>query len=357
MSLLPAIDEQEKEGFGKKIMKNKTLVFFATTCILIGVAWKISDDRTPQAELHRAYLYPSLLDDSNDITSLNIHQKKKTTSLSKRQSEWEIKNKDDFAANSILVKKLILQIADLKVVEPKTSSASHHKKLGLQEINAEGAPGVLVTISSDSGNLVSLIVGNKPSGSSQQQHYVRRSGEDETWLVEGKLDTPADPIKWMDSVIMNVNTKSIKEVRINRLDEASIVITKKDEKEEFFELQDVPDGFKATSEATISSIGAILLNLRFNDVKSAKHVSALKPSQETTVLTFDQVTIRMLDYEIDEKLFTQFIFDFPEAVEKKFNPKFKLLAEKTSRWVYQIPGYKRRMIARPLSGLIEKKSE
>lgn len=354
---MPAIDEQEKVGLAKSIMKNKAILFLVTTCVLIGVAWKISEDRTPQTELERAYFYPELLDESNDITSLIISQKKKTTSLSKQRPEWKVKNKDDFTANSSLVKQLILQIADLKIVEPKTSSAAHHKKLGLQEIDAEGSSGTLITVSSKKGNLVSLIVGNQPSDSSRQQYYVRRNEKNETWLVEGKLDAPADPIKWMDSLIMNVDTKRIKEVQINRPDEASIIITKKDKKEEFFALQNVPDGFRATSEATISSMGAILLNLRFNDVKSAKHVSALKPSQETTVLTFDQVTIRMLDYEIDEKLFTKFIFEFPEALQKKFNPEFKSLAEKTNRWIYQIPGYKRRMIARPLSGLIEKISE
>lgn len=354
---MPAIDEQENEGLAKSVMKSKGILFLVSTCVLIGFAWKISEDRIPQTELARAYFYPALLDQSNDITSLTISQKKKSTSLSKQPPEWEVTNKDGFTANSRQVRQLILQIADLRIVEPKTSLVSHHKKLGLQEIKTKGGSGTLITLSSKDGNLVSLIVGKKPTGTFSSQHYVRRSGEDETWLVQGKLDAPADPIKWTDSSIMSIDTKNIEEVTITRPKETAITITKKNAKEEFFSLNELPDGFRTKSEATLSSIGAILLNLRFNDVRSAKQVSNLKASQETTVRTFDQITIRMVDYEIGEKLFTKFIFGFPDGLPKEINDKFVTLAEKTSHWIYQIPGYKRRMIARQFSDLIEKISE
>ena len=107
------------------------------------------------------------------------------------------------------------------------------------------------------------------------------------------------------------------------------------------------------SKTIVSSIPAILMDLRLNDVISANAVTDLEPSQKTTVTTFSGLEILLTDYIWEDKRYTVFEAylgknkkELPDAVIEKIN-------NKVNGWAYEIPAYKRRMINRKFNDLIQ----
>ncbi|MEQ8659456.1 MAG: hypothetical protein RLW62_01425, partial [Gammaproteobacteria bacterium] len=234
-----------------------------------------------------------------------------------------------------------------------------------------------------------LIVGNARDATAEPRHYVRRAGEEQSWLVDGALEVPADAIPWVDARIVDVDTARVAEVRIEPADGTPVVLRKAERDDNFFALENVPEGYQPKSKATVSSGGAVLLDLRFNDVMGAAAVSGAAPLRTVTVRTFDGLEIALTDYARDDRVVTAFAFaardplpaaaapaaseaapagDADEAASatddavdgtpaaqetESVADEAARLSAATAGWVYALPDYKRRMLERDLDSLVQ----
>lgn len=374
-------------------MNVKHLGIIALTAVIIAIAWKVSENKAPQTEVARNALYPDLLTQLNDVSRVQFRAVGSETTLVRNGDAWQIENKDQFAANAGAVKRTLLQVANLRTIEAKTRSAKHYAKLGVSDLDSEGAEGTLVTVTaSGDKQLFELIVGHARGTGAQDQYYVRRMNDEQTWLVEGALEVPADPIRWLDAAIVDIDTQRVREVRITTPDGSPITITKREQNDNFFSLQDVPAGFEAQSKTTVSSIGALLLDLRFNDVESASRVASLEPVRHVDVTTFDGLIASLDEFAVDDKTFVRFGFKYDESAalapakpeteslsdeggineipsdaepleegaedadaddNESVADEANRLAASTAKWVYVLPNYKQRMFQRDFDSLIK----
>ena len=131
--------------------------------------------------------------------------------------------------------------------------------------------------------LVSLLIGNERSASqlNARQYYVRKSGEAGALLVEGELNVSAEPQDWVDPDVVNVATERVRKVTITPADGSAIVVSKEKPTDNFFSLENVPTGFTAKARSVISSLGAVLLDVKFENVAAASKVAARWPGSPT----------------------------------------------------------------------------
>jgi len=374
-------------------VKGRTLGLALLTLVVIVIAWKVSQDKAPQTEVSRSQLYPDLLDHLNDVEHVRLRNGDDESVLVRDGERWLMANKDRFPADGAAVRRTVLQVASLRVVEPKTANPERYARLGVQDADAENADSTLVElVGHDDAALARLLVGHASDNTSAPRHYVRRAGEEQSWLVEGELEVPADPVPWLDAGIVDVDTEQVAEVRIEQDNAKPIVIRKREADDNFFALMNVPDGFEAKSKATVSSGGALLLDLRFNDVASARVVADRTPLRTVTVRTFDGLLTTLKDYELDDgRKVTAFAFtavepemaaEAGEAAQPSETPadnadnahdgnastddgapdavdtetvaaRVARLNDRTSGWVYVLPDYKRRMIERDFDSLVQ----
>ena len=355
-------------------MNAKLLGLALLTLLIIGLAWKISEDRAPQTEVIRASLYPGLIDQLNDIGRVIIRSAKEESMLKRDGDAWKLENRDGYPAAFTNIKRSILQIADLNVIEAKTSLPESYKRIGVADIESDDAAGQLIELHNDAGeSIASLIVGRKSDASGQAQHYVRKSGDVQSWLVSGDLKISTDPLSWVDTEIANIDTDRVKRVSITYPDGESIRIEKENANKSFFDLENVPDGFKVKSKSTVSSIGAIMLNLDFKNVAGASSVTNLEPRKTLELQTFDGLVIKLEEFDYEENVWARFDFSFdpdivaiedddvesadePSAEEdakETVEEEVALLRERTALWVYQMPDYKTRTIDKRYEDLIE----
>ncbi|MEX2482117.1 MAG: DUF4340 domain-containing protein [Gammaproteobacteria bacterium] len=385
-------------------MKARTLGLLGVITLgVIIAAWQISEQRAPQTEVTRAPLFPGLVDRVNDVRQMNLISAEHETQLRHDDQRWIIVNKDGFPADAGKVRRAVLHIAGLRTVEPKTSSAERYARLGVSDLDDDEASGTLVELrGDDDAPLAALIVGNPRDGGARPQHYVRKPDDAQSWLVDGELEVDADPILWLDAQITDIDTERVREVRIEPAAGSPIVIRKAERGDNFFDLQQVPTGFEPKSRAMVSSAGAVLLDLRFNDVASATRVADAEPLRKTTLRTFDGLVVTWRDYELDGAIYTTFAFDFdaqgvvaaepatdnaaeagaeagaaatdadgatetpsadPDKPPADSEPAQSVAEEadaltaRTADWAYVLPAYKRRMIDREFEDLIQPVTE
>jgi hypothetical protein len=370
-------------------MSFRNLILIIVTVVVIFAAIAVTQKKAPETNITKETLYPNLIDELNGVERIEIRSRENQSILRKQGDGWTMENRDDFPARFNDVKRSLIQLAELKVVEAKTSDPEKYDRLGVEDVDAEDSGSTLVTVSGTSGEpYVSLIVGNEKKGGAA--HYVRRLGQAQAALAEGELELPADPNEWIDTAIADIQTKRIHRMRIHPLDGDPVVTHKSSPKDNFFDLENVPDGYTVKSKATVSSLGALLLDLRFTDVAAASTIGDdIVPRTVVVVETFDGLiaAIEQLDYE--DKVFARFSYEFnPEVLNQitaahppaetpdepetdeaaaleatapdpaaedapSIEEEVKALNAVASGWIFVLPDYKNRLIDKRMDDLIK----
>ena len=373
-------------------MNNRLLGALLLAVVLGGMAWKISSDKAPQTEVTRTALYAGLLDKLNDVTRVELRSAKSQTTLKRGGEQWTVANRDNFPAESAAVKRLLLGLADLQIVEAKTSLPDSYGRIGVAD-PGDGSDSLQVDLyGAKDEPLLAVIVGHTRTSGQQSQRYVRRAGEPQSYLVNGKLDGNSDPITWLDARIADVDTARVGMVEIVPSEGAAVAIIKNRPKDNFFELQNVPAGKVPRSKALVSSLGALLLDLRFNGVAAAARFADARPVRQTTVQTFDGLRARIDEFTADDKIYARFDFAYdaslvqadaakdpaaaptvsepppvpgtePAVPGAAATPKETVeqeaarLKARTAGWVYELPDYKQRLLTKRLDDLVQAPNE
>lgn len=335
------------------MFKSKIIIIFFIALVIATTAWKVSIDNKPQSEIMKTSLFPALIDSVNEITEVTIEDRRFKSILKKIDGVWYLHNKDNYPATTSGIKQLALELSNLKILEAKTSSVEKYAKLGVNNLSVEGSQASQITVSTSEKKLASLLIGLSPKGAKKAKRYIRLTDETAAQLVAGQITASTNPIEWLDPQIIDLDSKSIKRLTIDVPEEKKIVISKNTESEDFFTLQDIPESFEMKSKTIVSSIPAILIDLRLNDVISANAVTDLEPAQKTTVTTFSGLEILLTDYIWENKHYTVFEAYLGKDKKELPNSTIEKINNKVRGWAYEIPAYKRRMINRKFNDLIQ----
>jgi len=358
-------------------MNSRNIILLVLTAIVVIGAWQISKTNAPTVDLAADTLYPELIENVNDIQSMVIRSSDAATELKRIGDSWVIGNRDDFPAKFDTVKSTILKIAETSVIEKKTAMAEKYATLGVNDPTESDAKGIRVDIKSSSdAQLASLIIGDKRQGRAlgEENYYIRRTEDAASYLVSGDLDISAQIDDWLDADIVDIDTARIRRIVITPAGEAPITIEKEKASDNFFSVQNIPEGFKAKSRAAVSSLGAVLLSVRFEDVISVDRVAESTPRGLIEATTFDGLVATLARYDFQDNEYVKMSFSFDEitamtdmsklsgsddAAKNEADDKKSVAEEatelnaRTSKWLYALPDFKMRMLDKRLSDLIE----
>lgn len=364
-------------------MNAKSIVIVVITVAVIAWAWQLSETKAPQTDVSREVFASGLLDRINEVQRFSATSAEHETVLTRDADRWVIANKDNFPADDGAVRQALLQLAALRGVEPKTRSPERYAKLGVADVSEEGATGTRLIGKTAAGETAfDLIVGHVRDNSGGDQRYVRPAADAQSWLVDGALEAPADPIRWLDASVVDIDTDRVREVRIDTPGETPIHIVKAEAGDSYFELQNVPEDKEAKSKTIVSSLGALLLDLRFNDVAGAARVAQLTPGRTLEVRTFDGLIARGEEFTLDDSSWMRFSFDVDadlaaaaaaaeqsdaaaatgdtaadaadgETQREPVADEAARLNAATAGWLYVLPDYKLRMVTRGFDSLVK----
>lgn len=274
-------------------------VFILLAAVAIGLtAYFYTTNNKFKSALTSVDLIPNLQDNLNRVTKFTVTEAGNLllSSVSKTESGWIVDNRDGYEANVAVVRHVFENLAEAKLTEAKTSNPQNYTKLGVESIDNENAQGVLLTVDG-LDEAVNIIFGNDGSSGKNTQ-YVRHQEEQQSWLINKKINIARDPTDWLEKDILDIPPERIKNILIQHADGTEIVINNTGNKAYEFDIDAIaPEGMKV-SDSQIYQVANALSSLQLTDVSREDLLKAddLASSVTTVFKTFDGLTITTRAY-------------------------------------------------------------
>lgn len=205
----------------------------------------------------------------NDVAEVQVVQGDKTLTIRRDGAKWAVVERSGYPAKFDRVKETLMTLAELAVLEPKTTRPERYESLGVQDPGAGSESKRLSLKDSGGAVLADLIVGN--SGG-QTGVFVRKPGEPQAFLCEGDIEASVDPSSWIEREILRVDSKDLAEVRVQHHDGEEIRLEALDPSASKFGLVNAPLGRSERYEGVANSIATALQSLSLDDVRPVAEI-------------------------------------------------------------------------------------
>ncbi len=297
-------------------MNKKTLTIagiIALAVAILGLAATQKEEGKTQVPEETQALFPGLKDQVNNATKVVLTDGGETLTLVRLDDFWGLEEKGNYPAQIDQVRETVMNIAEMEKVEEKTANPEYFGRLNLQDPSDEGAESSQVTISGDDGTVLGdVILGKQESvqgmASRETRQYVRKAGEQQTWLVDNAARVNLNATRWLDTQIMDIRSNRVAEVTLNSEEEdGKVRAARENPNDQNFELLTRPEGRELKNEYATREFGRLLQGLRFQDV-AARDSLELPDEPEATarVTAYNGLTVTAHLYSLDGQQYATF---------------------------------------------------
>lgn len=382
-------------------MKTKTVLALLAITVVVAVAALLlnRNDTSNSSNGVPATLFPDLNAKVNDVASIEVKRPGENFTIQRTATGWGLTSKGGFPVQLEQVKGAVVGIAALKPIEPKTSNPELYAKIGVQEPGdkapaPDAAPAAspdetpptqptLITLKDDKGaTLASVILGTQKWGNTPSI-FVRKEGDKQSWLAEGRLEVPTDPMQWIERQVLNIPRDRIKSVSIVHPSDGSELEVARDTSAASFVVSNIPPGRELTAPTAPEQVVTGVQYLNIDDVVPLDQVSFADPTAVAVYRTFDGLIITARTVKKDNKDWINLSFSFdpsaapptpatpeptppvtpeakppepakpaaksPDEVKKESED----LSAKLSKWAFAVPDYKAKNLVATMDSLLK----
>ena len=289
-----------------------------------------------------------------DVAKVVLKHADSTITLVKHGNAWTIAEKGDYPANGQKMREMLLALAQLTYVEPKTARPDLYKRLNLDDPSAPKSESIEVGLYDAKGAaLGSLITGRRrvdELGGGNDGVYVRAPGNAQTWLARGNLDIDGDIVQWLERRVVDIHDNRIKQAVLVGPDGATLTISR-DKPDGKFTLKELPAGRELKSDTTLVEPATVLQAFDLTDVKVAKDLPF--PAQgvaKGSYTTFDGLTVAVETAKVGDTDWIRLKASSDGSDKAKIEA--ESLNQRSSRWVYGIAPYKAAAIRTKLDDVL-----
>ena len=164
--------------------------------------------------------FPNAASALQQAAHIAIQHQGKTTALERHGDIWGVAEDSGYPAQPSKVHDLLAGLAELRLAERRTTDPAQFGRLGVEDPDKANADSTLVSVSDGQDKpIIALIVGHSRSRGQAElpdQIFVRRPGEQQTWLAEGRLQIDNDALMWLDRQIVNIDHTKVAAVSASR---------------------------------------------------------------------------------------------------------------------------------------------
>jgi len=259
------------------------LVVLATMAVTLLAPQKTGHEDSPGSAL----LLPDLAEAVNQAQSLSLRGAEGAeVKLQRKEAGWVIEDLHDYPANWARLKKILVDLAQARIVESKTDNPAYYDRLGVADVaGPDGGEGVEITVTAGERNWV-VILGHQAEG--REGQYARLAGQAGSVLIDRSFEAPLDPVDWALRQVLDVPTGTAAEVEIIHPDGDWILARKRAATDADFVLESLPEGREAVSSWSVNSLANALSDLRMEAVRPAVD-EAVEGAVKFRLLTFGGV--------------------------------------------------------------------
>jgi len=337
-------------------MNNRTMIWLAGALVILAILAMIGQrGQQPQTQSGNMFL-PGLLESLDDVRRVEIvgAGEERLATLERNDSGWTVLERGGYPADLTKTRHALLSLAETQILEAKTANPALHDRLGLEAITSDTAGGIAVELIG-LAEPVRIIVGDAEG---DYQRYVRRQGEDQTYLINRDPELATSAVDWLDTEIVNVDGERIQHVTVSRSDGEPLIVSKAVRGQANFTVESIPEGRKIRYDSITNVMGNILESLTLDDVE---------PLTETTdevivteFRTFDGLVITARSLERDDSAWASFAAAVdptlpPESEQTRADAAVEAteINERVQGWRYQIATYKFDQLTREIADLLQ----
>lgn len=318
-------------------------------------------------------MFPDLAAKVDDVASIQIETKDASFNIVRNaEGVWSVPDKSGYQADLNQVRSTILGIAELDLVDARTTRSDMHERLGLS-LPKTGGSGTLITLKDKKGEmLASLIAGVAVEGGgtdTRQAIYVRRANDAQAYVARGNLKPEPQQSQWLSKAFIVMARDRIKTAAIKPLKGRAYTVTRPTSKDQTFRVvEQLPAGRVLRTEGEANGVGNALLGISFDDVQPASKLDFTKAAR-AAYITFDGLTLSLSLIETQgekdrDYWLTVNAVSNPvpapapspgKAAEPQLKPDVDGEAKEINKlmagWAYKVPRYKAVLMTAPLEDL------
>ena len=230
----------------------------------------------------------------NDIAEIKIANFNNNFIIKRNKENWYLPNLANYPVPLDKIKKLIVGVAQLETIEPKTKSSNLHGELGLNNIdNNDNSGSYISLINTENKEIAAILVGND-SKFGKETRYVRKPSENQSWLVWRNFDVPKNQIDWLDESLFKIERWRIADVKITHPNDQIILIQRENYAEQYFKIQNLDEDTLPMNPYVGNQIGSVLERLTLLDIKARNEINFTNKSTEVIYTSFDGLKISII---------------------------------------------------------------
>jgi len=343
--------------------QQRLIALMVAALIAISGALYLSTQRNLPRDVHGTPLWPALAGELDTVASLSVLKGGTAPSVTvqKQGQEWTVAERANYPADVSKLRTLLLALSETKIREEKTSNPASYSIIGVEDPTKPGATGAQIELTAKDGKH-GVIVGKSAAGG----NFVRRVGENTSYVVEPGITFEAEPRYWIDTRLLDIASDKIQGIefkpatgpaysvrRVIEPSKAPEVKASADAKSAGtpaatpppapatkFVLEGVPGGRLAADQQSLAPAPNFLSNLADEDVSKAGDIDFSKGMIVTVTLT-DGSVITLTGVAVGDKRWIQVAA-----------PKDTALSAKANGRAFEIATYRYDGIFKPLEQLL-----
>jgi len=324
----------------------RVLILLAAGLIIIAFAvWLSSKRHLERATQAGDLVLPGLEAALNSVTELRLTKGDEThATLKKGAADWVVGERD-YPADSGKVRKLLIDLGTLNVVEEKTHNPTNYPQLGVEDPTSPKATGTRVALVTPS-KVYEIIVG-KPSGA--KSGFVRLPTQEAALLAAPSITVDADPKRWLDNTLIDIKQERVKAVEEKPAEGPAYTASREKKEQTDFTVSNIPKGRELSSPVAADSIAGALGGMTLDDVRKAGSAGDAKVSH-AIFRTFDGLEIDVAGRKDGTH---NLITLAARSTAKETADEAQKLTAQFQNWEYEIPAYKYDAIFTSLDSLLK----
>ena len=324
----------------------RVLILLAAGLIIIAFAvWLSSKRHLERATQAGDLVLPGLEAALNSVTELRLTKGDEThATLKKGAADWVVGERD-YPADSGKVRKLLIDLGTLNVVEEKTHNPTNYPQLGVEDPTSPKATGTRVALVTPS-KVYEIIVG-KPSGA--KSGFVRLPTQETALLAAPSITVDADPKRWLDNTLIDIKQERVKAVEEKPAEGPAYTASREKKEQTDFTVSNIPKGRELSSPVAADSIAGALGGMTLDDVRKAGSAGDAKVSH-AIFRTFDGLEIDVAGRKDGTH---NLITLAARSTAKETADEAQKLTAQFQNWEYEIPAYKYDAIFTSLDSLLK----
>jgi hypothetical protein len=329
------------------------LAVVTAASVVVAVATYAAQNRWSQTKVSGAPLFPGLAAQAGSIARIEIKQADKALALAREKEGWSLADRGGYPAKADAVRGLLVKLAQAELVESKTRNKDRYALLDLEDPAGKDAKSKLLRVLDDKGGVVAeIVVGKKrfeAFGASKGGTYVRKPGDEQTWLSNADMDVPVAVREWVQAGLLDLGTARIGKVTIEVPGEAPLVIERDAADASKHKLVGLPEGKKLKEGAGIDAVVRATGSIDLEDVRKP----ASSPGGETSTVKIEGdgglgVTLKLRKEGEDYWLALEATGGEGDAKKTAED-----IAKRAQGWEFKVPASKAQSILKRRTDLIE----